>query len=233
MDKTKIEILSSVKKSYRNALIKDKKRILAEDNLRIAKDFAEKAGLKQKAGEGTRLELITANMQFNEASINLESVKNEFNSSKNELLILLNTNELNSRDLALSDTLTFVPVELKYDDLLSEALLNSASIKKSGNLLEIASINKTLAWSSLLPNLNFSYYKQAQADNHDFYGFSFGLSVPIWFMFDQRGQIEESAANHSIALAEIKNTKNSLELNLKNAFFSFTYEQAQIKTYIK
>jgi outer membrane protein TolC len=232
MDKTSVEVSSRVKKQYIDVLIKDKKRILAEDNLKIAKDFVEKAELKHKSGEGTKLELITAKMQMKEAGISLESARNELVYSKNELLAQLNTKEYIGQEIILTDSLSFVPLELKYEELLAEAQINSMDLKKSGNQLSIASINKTLAWSSLLPNLSVSYYKQAQPDNNNFYGFSFGVSVPIWFLFDQRGQIQESNANYLIAEEEIKNKKNALELNLKNAYVSFNYEQAQIKSYV-
>jgi cobalt-zinc-cadmium efflux system outer membrane protein len=105
-------------------------------------------------------------------------------------------------------------------------------LKKTNNLLEVASLNKTLAWSSLLPNLNFSYYKQALPESNNFYGVSFGISLPVWFFLDQRGQIQETSANYSIAQEEIKTAKKSVEINLKNAYSSFCYEQEQIKLYM-
>jgi outer membrane protein, heavy metal efflux system len=232
MDKTSIEISSRVKRQYKEVLINEKKSALAEDNLKITKDFVDKAELKQKSGEGTKLELITAKMQLKEAAIALESAKNELSFSKNELLSLLNTKEYNGQELILTDSLSFSPLELKYDELLADAQQNSSDLKKFGNMLSIASINKTLAWSSLLPNLSVSYLKQAIPGNNDFYGFSFGVSVPVWFMFDQRGQVQESSANYLIAEEEIKSRKNSLELNLRNAFISFNYGQSQIKSYL-
>lgn len=231
-DKMIVEISSNVKKLYREVLIKGKKYKLAEENLKIAKEFLNKAELRLKAGEGTKLESITAKIQLNEANTTLESIKNELLHSKNELITILNTNEFTADNLVLSDSISFMPIELNHDELLNYAIANNYILKKSGNLLEIAAINKALAWSGLLPNLNFSYYRQSLPESNNFYGLSFGISVPVWFFFDQKGKIQEASANYNIAEEERKSVKKSVEINLRNAYSSFSYEQGQIKLYI-
>ncbi len=226
-----LEISSKVKLFYRQALIKKKSLDLAEENYKIAKAFLEKAELKQKAGEGTRLESVTASMQLNEALSGLETAKKEMQNSYNELIALLNSKEITNVHPELTDTLKFEPLNANFDDLLADAVINNNDLKKSSNNVNIASVNKSLAWSSLLPDLNISYYRQALPESSSFYGFSFGISVPVWFLFDQRGQIQESAANYSIAQEELKAVRNQLELKLRSAFTSFSYEQAQIMHY--
>ena len=231
-ERAAIEVTSKVKLLYRDAVIKGKKTSLAEDNYAIAIDFYDKAEARLKAGEGTKLESITAKMQLNEARVSLESARNEYRSAVNRLLETMNRTDLKEEGLTLTDSLTFHPVYLKFDELLNEAMANNKLIKKSESSLGIASINKTLAWSSLLPNLSFSYFRQATPDNDDFYGVSFGISLPVWFLFEQRGNIQEAAANYSIAGEEVKTVRNSVELNLKSSFSSFRFEQEQIKTYM-
>lgn len=232
-ERVQVEVISKVKLLYNLVLIKGKMNKLAEENYKIAKDFFDKAEARRNAGEGTKLESITAKMQLNEAGVTVESSKKDYYASLNDLLVQLNSSDLNNKNITLSDTLAFNPVNIKLDDLLIEASQNNSLLKKSANMINIASINKSLAWSGFLPSLSFSYFKQATADNSNFYGFSFGISVPVWFMFEQRGQIEETSANYQIAREEGKSLKNSVELNLKNAFTSFSYEQEQIKTYTR
>jgi len=217
---------------YNRALLKSKISQIAEDNYKIAKDFYDKAEARRNAGEGTKLESITAKMQLSEAGVTVESAKKEYFASLNELLLVLNKKEFSGQSVILTDSIRFTYLNLKLDDLLQEANINNASYKKSLNQVNIASLNKSLAWSGLLPNLSFSYYKQATDETNDYYGFSFGISLPLWFLFEQRGQIEESSANYTIAKEESKSVKNSIELNLKTAYTAFVYEQEQIKVYM-
>jgi len=226
-----IEVSSIVRKLYSQALIKEKELALTEDNLKIAKDFLDKAEIRQKAGEGTKLESITAKMQYNESAVNVEAAKKELGNSINDLLAYINSAGFAGRTIVLTDSLVFPESEIRYEDILKEAYRNNHLLRKSVNSVEIASINKTLAWSSILPNLEFSYMKQSVPGNNDFYGFSFGVSLPVWFLFDQRGQIQEAAANYSIAEDELKSGKNSLELNVKSAYSEFVYSAKQLSLY--
>lgn len=231
-ERTAIETTSKVKLRYREAVVKNRKNKLAEDNYAIAVDFFDKAEARLKAGEGTKLESITAKMQLNEARVTLESARNDYRNALNKLFEEMNRSDFKDDNLTLSDSLSFSPVYMKFDDLLSEALLNNKLIKKSESTLGIASVNRTLAWSSLLPELSFSYYRQATPDSDDFYGISFGVSLPLWFLFEQRGNIQESYANYEIAGEELKSVKNSVEINLRSSFSSFLFEQEQIKIYM-
>jgi cobalt-zinc-cadmium resistance protein CzcA len=56
--------------------------------------------------------------------------------------------------------------------------------------------------------------------------------VPLWFLFEQRGTIQEATANHSISESNLVQTKNEIILRLKNAYTDYTNNQKQLKTYI-
>jgi outer membrane protein TolC len=89
-------------------------------------------------------------------------------------------------------------------------------------------MDRTLAWSSFLPNLNASYYRQTVDGNSDFYGVSFGISLPLWFLFDQRGQIQEASANLNIAESDLQSLNNFISVNVKNAFLEMKNDERQI-----
>jgi outer membrane protein TolC len=73
--------------------------------------------------------------------------------------------------------------------------------------------------------------KQARAGNKNYYGASFGISVPIWFMFEQRGKIQEASANLGIAEAGLRLVKDQVTLKIKSAFNDYENNLKQVSLY--
>ncbi|CUS78568.1 Outer membrane efflux protein, partial [Candidatus Kryptonium thompsonii] len=99
-------------------------------------------------------------------------------------------------------------------------------------LLFGSSINRSLALSSLLPVFNVAYFRQMRDGYKGFYGVSFGMSVPLWFLFGNRGQIQEATANLNIAKSELQLIKNEIYLRLKSAFNDYENNLRQVELYI-
>ena len=133
----------------------------------------------------------------------------------------------------LTDSLIYVEHSISIDELHQTLEETNPQIKIAEIQSGISSVEKTLAWSSLLPNFNLAYFKQSRDGDNGFYGASFGVSVPLWFLFDQRGSIQEASANVSISEALLVQTKNEMNLRLKSAYTDYTNNRQQLKTYIE
>ncbi len=226
---TSIAIKSRVKIAYYNVLAKQKKIELAEENLAIADDFARKAEIRYNVGEATNLERLTANVQHTQARNGLEVAKNDLKISIGELYYTLGRRkEDQSYAIILTDSLVYQPITETLDQLTERAFAINPQIKAASGRVSVASMDRTLAWSSFLPNLNASYYRQTVDGNSDFYGVSFGISLPLWFLFDQRGQIQEASANLSIAESDLQSLNNFISVNVKNAFLEMKNDERQI-----
>jgi len=228
---TERSVINQVKTSYYKVLAKQYQVKSAEENLLISEDFFKKAEIRQNVGEGTNLERLTAKVQYTEARNNLEVAKNELTTSFAELNYSLGygkqSYELN---FALTDTLVFVDHAINIEQIY-KSLETNPQIKIAELKYGIASVEKGLAWSSLLPNINLAYFKQTRDGDTGFYGASFGISVPLWFMFDQRGKIQEAVANQSISESELQLTKNEIALKIKSAFTDHENNLKQVKLY--
>lgn len=226
-------VINQVKTSYYKVLAKQYQVKSAEDNLVISEDFFKKAEIRQNVGEGTNLERLTAKVQYTEARNNLEVAKNELTTSFAELNYSLGygkqSYELN---FALSDTLVFVDHKISIEQIYKSLEETNPQIKIAELKYGIASVEKGLAWSSILPNINLAYFKQTRDGDAGFYGASFGISVPLWFMFDQRGKIQEAAANQSISESELQLTKNEIALKIKSAFTDHENNLKQVRLYV-
>lgn len=232
LKRTEIIITTQVKSAYYNVLAKEEQLKVAEENLSIAKDFSKKAEIRYNVGEGTNLERLTAKVQFTEAANNLEVAKNGLRIAFAELNFVLGYGKRTDEIFTLKDSLFFSEYKFSLKDLYNLSLTVNPQIKISELNVSKSSINKSLALSSLLPNFNLSYFKQTIDGNSGYYGASFGISVPLWFLFEQRGQIQEATANVNIAESELQSVKNEVYLRIQSAFNNYENDFRQVNLYL-
>jgi outer membrane protein TolC len=233
LDLTRRSVINRVKSNYYKILAGKYRVKYAEENLLISEDFFKKAEIRHNVGEGTNLEKLTAKVQFTEAKNSLEAARNELSISYAELYYSLGFGKQNyDSDCILTDSLEFLDHIINPGLVYKSLEETNPQIKIAELKSGIASVDKNLAWSSILPNINLSYFRQTRDGESGFYGASFGISVPFWFLFEQRGKVEEAAANKSIFDSELQLTKNEVALKLKSAFNNLDNNLKQVKLYI-
>lgn len=228
------QIIAEVKTAYYKMLSKQSLVRYAEENLSISEEFFRKAQIRYNVGEGTNIEQLTAKVQLSEAKNKLDIAVNELKTASAELNYSLGYGyNVYTSVFNLTDSLVYKEYTIVLDDIytLTDSISPSIQIAKLNN--GIASVEKSIAWSSLLPNFRVAYFKQSRDGINDFYGGSLGISVPLWFLFDQRGAIQEASANESISDAILIQTKNEISLQAKNAFTEYTNNKQQLKIYIE
>lgn len=226
---TAISITAQAKTAYFQALAQQTKIKLAEENAAIAEDFARKAEIRFNVGEGTHLERLTAIVQRSLALNALEEARSDFAVAVAELYYALGRGE-ESREILLSDSLTYQPVNLTLEQLTAKAAAHP-QIRALSAQVKVAALNRAVAWSSFLPSINASYFRQTVEDQANFYGVSAGLSFPLWAAFDQRGQVQEANAQQNIAELELLSLQNSIRLNVKTVFSQMINDGRQVELY--
>lgn len=224
-------VINKIKSGYYKILAKQKQVELAEENYKIVEDFFKKAEIRENVGEGTNLEKLTAKVQLSEAVNNLEVIRNELKSASIDLKYTLGNGE-HDKNYILKDSLVFIDYKIDSDILYKNTELENPQIKIAELENEIASVEKGLAWTSLLPNFNLAYYKQTLDGDNGFYGASLGISIPLWFAMDQRGKIQEAVANKSKSESELLLMRNEINLKLKRALLEYENNVKLIKMYI-
>lgn len=233
LKQTEIGITVQIKSAYYNVLTKRELLGIAEENLKIAEDFSKKAEIRYNVGEGTNLERLTAKVQFTESINSLELARNELRTAFAELNFSLGFGKRTEEVFTLTDSLTYSPIDkYTFEELYNLVQSINQQIKISELNVSTSSIDKTLAWSSLLPDFNISYFKQTRDGDNGFYGASFGISVPLWFLFENRGRIQEAAAIVNIAESELQLLKNEVYLRLRSAFNDYENDLRQVNLYI-
>jgi cobalt-zinc-cadmium resistance protein CzcA len=230
----KLAVISSIKKSYYNVIAQQEQVGIAQENLVIARDFVKKAEVRFSVGEGTNLERLTAKVNYTEAQNNIEIQKNHLVAAFAELNFALGYGKGESKVYQLTDTLAFIPFDFTLNKLVDDAAATNPQLKAAKLRVDSYSAEKSLAWSSLLPNLNLGYFnKQVRDDARSYYGAFFGIGIPLWFMLDQRGRIKEASSNVSAAESELQTANNGVHAKTQTAFAEFKHEENQVQLYVK
>jgi outer membrane protein TolC len=227
-----LEIVSRVKTAYYIVLAKQQKLALAKENRTLAEDFAAKSAARRKAGEGTQLEQLTASVQRSQALNAVESSLNDLQIAMEELRLLLGGRSGTIPDqYQLTDSLTYAPETNSVEQYLDIAKTSSVQLRASSFKRDIASTGYSLAWSSLLPSFTASYFSQKRDGVSGLYGVSLGMSVPLWFMFDQRGQIQSASAELSIAEHQLRFTNDSVIVAVRSSYYEKLNSERQLRLY--
>jgi outer membrane protein TolC len=224
--------INQVKTAYFNALAKLELQKIAEENLSILQDFSRKTEIKYNAGECTNVERLTAKVQVSEAINTLESARHQLKNAYSELNFSIGLNKENYLEtIILADSLYFHEIPITLEEASELAIKNNPEIQIDRLTVEKSSIEKTEAWLNILPGFNVSYYRQTQDGNSDYYGALFGISVPLWFFMDNRGQIQEAIANHHAAESELQFNMNSVDLKVRTSFLEYKDAEREVLLY--
>lgn len=226
------DVLNDVRKSYIELLEKNELLKIAEENLNVVTEFKNKTIVRYSVGEATNLEKLTAEVQYTQAVNTLETIKNKYSIALSELIYSMGI-KFTPKDYnpIITDSLKYIVVDDNISNILSKSKTKNLSlllseIKKSNTL-----IGKRIAVSSYLPDFTIGYKRQSIKGVNDFYGVNFGISIPLWFMFDQRGKIEEANAEIKISENEYDETYLKVVNTVKKSFLNLKNSEKQIALY--
>ncbi len=217
---------------YYNVLEKKELAELALENSKLANEFKTKSLIRYKSGEASNIENLTAELQSIEAENYLEKANSDFNNSVKELFNLMGKPySENTSNILITDSLEYNSFVITKEQLINNALEYNPQIINQKLNTQLSSTNKSLAYSSILPSFSISYMKQANSESTNFYGWNFGISVPIWFMFEQRGKIQQAYAECTSSDYELQKTINATITEINSTISDFETAKKQIESY--
>jgi outer membrane protein TolC len=226
----RLEVTAGAKLAYILALASERRLELAKENVAIAESFLREALTRKNVGEGTQLELLTAQVQRTQAVNLLETARTALFTARSELSAALGWSpEQPATVVTLSDSLVYTPLALSLDSLQLMARKMSPQVAAFAHRVGAAEAERSAAWMSVLPSLNFSYYRQTVGDNPNLYGIKFGISIPVWFFLDNQGQVQEASANVAIASEALRATQSAIALEVASSFTAYTNSKRQVE----
>ncbi len=205
------------------------------ETLKISKQRLQRAQYQYEYGQSTKLELLNAEVDVNNDSINFLNTKQQFTNNKRDLNIVLGTKQGVNYDVETD--VDFITL-LSFEELFSKAVENNVILKQNEKNIAISEYGIKASKGGYLPSVGLtSSYGWNKSENPptSFLASSIntGLRAGInlsWNLFDG-GNTKTRVANAKIVLdnQEILQQQQveTLENTLKN-----TWEEYHTKLYI-
>jgi outer membrane protein TolC len=210
-----------------------------KDNLNEALSISKRRLLRAKYqfeyGQSNKLELLNAEVDVNNDSITLISVKQQLSNAKRGLNVILGVEKNVNYEV---DTEVFFSEIMNFDDLTQKTFENNSTLKQNEINLAISEFNIKINKSNYLPSLglNTSYgWNKSQNPATSFLagstsnGLNAGLSLS-WNVFDG-GSTKTRVANSKIALENQKILLEQQKLTIQNTLKN-TWEEYQNQLFI-
>ena len=198
-----------------------------KEALEVSKQRLERAEYQYEYGQATKLELLNAEVDVNNDSINYISTRQLYLNAKRDLNIVLGIN--NDTDYNVETDVDFITL-LSFEELLTKAQESNVLIDQSNKNIAISEFNIKINRATFLPrvDLNSSYGwnknvnpATAFAAGSNATGLNAGISLS-WNLFDG-GATKTRVANAKIALENQKILKEQQVETLANTLKN-TYE---------
>lgn len=224
-------VRAKVKSVYYQVLAVEYQLLTAAEHCKLTEQTTAELEARYKAGEVSHLDYLSARVQHNEALNSRKVIANQLNTLLGELQSLLGYSAVSPVKLILTDSLEYHPVKTDLGTLQKLLEINNPAFRAEGLNVTTAEVNKRLAEYSLLPDISIAYAQQRRDGVGGYYGVSAGISLPLWFLFDNRGKITEASAEHKSAQYQLKSLQNKLMGELMAAVSNLKNDEQQVQLY--
>ncbi len=219
-----------------------------QEALEISKERLKRAQYQYEYGQSTKLELLNAEVDVNNDSINLIIAKQQYSNSRRNLNIILGTQK--DVNYSVETDVNFVTL-MSFDELLAKAQENNVILQQNETNIAISEFNIKANKAGYLPiaGLSGSYgwnksknenpANQFQALSNSSLGLNAGINLS-WNLFDG-GNTKTRVANAKIELENqeilkeqqletIENILNNAYESYQNALFILQAQEQNVVT---
>jgi cobalt-zinc-cadmium efflux system outer membrane protein len=225
LEATSFNLKVKVKSAYAELVYARHILELQKQQLKIARNMNNATQTRFEVGEASALDLMKTEIQIAEAQNDRDDAELLFNETRYNLFKIIGIDpEEQKYSTEFSDSLVYIKVSISQESILDQLELQP-KLKEFNNRLDAAKSGVREAWSTFLPNVSASYYRQDYGTGYDFYGYEIGLNIPLWFFMNQRGHIQK--ANAQKHTAEWQRIETELEMKRKIEFAWHSYDNSR------
>ncbi len=195
-DESRLELRAEVIRGYYDYLAARDGLVLARERVELARQFVDKVEIRRRVGEAPAIEAVRAGVELAQAQNQLQEKQSALKAAAARLNSTLGHTAQSG--LIVADSLRYQPVDVSLQEVRQHARNNHPLLLESQLWVDAAGISRNLAWGSLLPDFKVSLFRQNIGGDPDFYGAEIGLQIPLWFVFRQRGEIQQAGATLAI-----------------------------------
>lgn len=229
IDLLKLDIVYQVKQAFYGLLLAQETLRYVRQDLELSQDYLDKARLKYEAGDVAQVEVLRAQVEVSKAQNELRRATNDVRLSRAYLNYLMARRKY--EPLEISGELKTKPISLDLEHLRDRALAFRPEIKKINFSLERERLQKTAAQLSYLPDFELGVNRHKVAGEGDWWDVTLSFNVPLFFWQPAKGEIAEAQANILGLQREEEHLKNTVSLEVEDAYLNAVAATNQIKLF--
>lgn len=209
---------------YRILTLQEKKKIIVYIS-RLYNSFADKANLRLKKGEANIMEESTAEIQKEQAEIQLNMLENDLNTARLQLQLLLQS-EVQYQPVSDKPTMT---IDLQISQ---EIIRKHPELEYLNQQIAISEAEAQLERSRLLPDVLVGYTNQSMKNinNNRFNTVQIGVGIPL-FTKGQRALAKAAKAKVAISENQYHRKEMELKTRLSQQMNSYTSQMKIVENY--
>ncbi|MCO6499090.1 MAG: CusA/CzcA family heavy metal efflux RND transporter [Vicingus serpentipes] len=235
---TENELIAEVKTTYY-------KLMHAQSNLQLLikldstyADFSRAAELKYQTGEFSLLEKVSAQTQAMEVQNKLRSIKADVEIFRNQLKVLLNTDE----QITISNS-EVVKKEITISPDSGSMYSNNPALAYLQQEIIIEKERKSLENAKLLPDFKIGYFNQSMigyqtvngteqyfGSGNRFSGFQLGIAIPLWVR-PYTSKVQAAKVRMEIAESDYQQYQKMLEGRYSQAIQEYKKYKSELNYY--
>ncbi len=229
IDLLKLDLTFLVKRAFYGLLLTQEKLTYTQRNQELAQDFLDKAELKHEAGDVAQVEVLRAKVEAATAANEVRAAANDVRLARATLNYLLSRKKYTPIEIA--GNLKRDPIKLEFDSLLDRALITRPEMKRIGLSLEREHLQKKSATMSYLPDLELGVNRHRVEGEGSWWDVTLSMPIPLFFWQPKKGEIAEAEANILAIQKEADHIKNTINLEVEEAYMNAITAENQIQLY--
>lgn len=204
---------------------------LREQQLKLSTELYNAVYTQFETGMGNGMDLTKAELQVAEANNDIDDARRQLHQARYSLFNLMGLPPENQKyTIEFMDTLKSNDVEISQITALS-VLTEQPAYQSTVKLLDASGYYLKEAKSNILPDIRFNLYKQDYGTGFNYNGFEVGLSFPLWYGLEQKGNVRINKIRQEEILWKQKEIRSGVKEQIEHAWHSYEVSRSTIKRY--
>lgn len=241
LERTKTLIAAQVKKSYYSTRLSKEIIQSFDEQLHLLQDVQRLLTDRYQAGTGNYLDVIRGKVEIARLNNDIVDVTRNLQVRRAQLNLLMGRDA--EHTMELTDSLFHGSVPVAGDSLIRTLSEKSAILKIAQRAILRADAAVGLAGTSYLPDFFLGLFHQRRTEQPPFdanrftgttkngLGIQLGISVPLWFWQEPKGQVQEANALREIARVNNENILRRVKSSILNALSAVKSVDSQLNVF--
>ncbi len=228
LDRIRLLVRAQVKRVYFRAVLADRTIESLQESDALLDQFIKDLQVKYQAGAAAYVDILRAKVEKARLRNRIFEEEKEKKVGRANLNTLLGRGS--DEPLRLESDLTFAPLVKTLPELLEAARATSPTLKILASKLRQAQLGLNLSRMNNLPDLSVGvYYPSLRSGS---WGFSLGLTLPLW-RAKRKGETIEARAANEMSVLSLEREESRLRARMESAFAAAKAAEDQVQVFEK